>query len=132
MFRCNQRGVSLQLWIVAIAPIDSIWWMDEGFGGDCHDRPSEALSSRYDGLQAALRLRLRLHGVVHDMPSSMAGLGGMGARRYGGKLLHPSGETAIFRELFVGEGVAFLGVSRSHYMPKHAPTCGRHLCGGVF
>ena len=33
-----------------------------------------------------------------------------------GKILRPSGETAIFRELFGGEGVAFLGVSRSHYM----------------
>ena len=84
--------------------------MDEGFGGDCHDRPSEALSSRYDGLQAALRFRLRLHGVVHDMPSSMAGLGGIGARRLGGKLLHPCGETAIFRVL-VG----------SH--PLHAKAC---------
>ena len=33
-----------------------------------------------------------------------------------GKILRPSGETAIFRELFGGEAVAFLGVSRSHYM----------------
>ena len=33
-----------------------------------------------------------------------------------GKILRPSGETAIFRKLFGGEGVAFLGVSRSHYM----------------
>ena len=57
---CNQkRAVSLQSWIVAIAPIDSTWWMDEGFGGDlvgiCHNRPSEAQRFRFGGLQAALQ-----------------------------------------------------------------------------
>ena len=51
------------------------------------------------------------------MPSPMAGLGGMGARRYGGKLLHPSSETAIFREL-VG----------SH--PLHAKAC-PYLWAGI-
>ena len=29
--------------IVAIAPIDSTWWIDVEFGGDCHDRPSQRL-----------------------------------------------------------------------------------------
>ena len=85
--------------------------MDEGFGGDL-PRPTlaEAQSLDFGWLQAALRLRLRLHGVVLDMPSPMVGLGGMGARRHGGKLLHPCGETAIFRVL-VG----------SH--PLHAKAC---------
>ena len=107
--------------------------MDEEFGGDL-PRPTlaEAQSLDFGWLQAALRLRLRLHGViskstakvkvVHDMPSPMAGLGGMGARRHGGKLLHPCGETAIFRVL-VG----------SH--PLHAKACTylwAAFVGGVF
>ena len=29
--------------IVAIAAIDSTWWIDVEFGGDCHDRPSPRL-----------------------------------------------------------------------------------------
>ena len=81
-----------------------IWW------GLPRPTLSETLSSRYDGLQAALRLRLRLHGVVHDMPSPMVGLGGMGGKTAWSKLLHPCGETAIFRVL-VG----------SH--PLHAKAC---------
>ena len=39
-------------------------------GGSRHDRPSEAHRSRFRYLQASPRL----HGVVHDMPSPMAGL----------------------------------------------------------
>ena len=61
--------------------------MDEGFGGDCHNRPSEAQSLDFGGLQAALRLRLRLHGVVHDMPSPMAGLGGLGGKTAWGQII---------------------------------------------
>ena len=38
----------------------------------CHNRPSEAHRFGFGGLQAALRLRLRLHGVNHNMPSQMA------------------------------------------------------------
>ena len=36
--------------------------------------PLEAHRFGLGGLQAALRLRLRLHGVVHNTPSPMAGL----------------------------------------------------------
>ena len=41
--------------------------------GNCHDRP-EALFLGFRFLQAALRLRLRLLGVVHNTPSPTAGL----------------------------------------------------------
>ena len=58
--------------IVAIAPIDSTWWIDEGFGGDCHDLPSEALRSATAISKLLFRLRLRLHRVVDNMPSLMA------------------------------------------------------------
>ena len=51
------------------------------------------------------------------MPSPMVGLGGMGARRHGGKLLHPCGESMIFRVL-VG----------SH--PLHAKAC-PYLWAGI-
>ena len=54
--RQDQKGMLLVLgWIDAIAPIDSTWWMDEGFGGDL-PRPtlSEAHGSRFRYLQAAL------------------------------------------------------------------------------
>ncbi len=40
--------------IVAIAAIDSTWWIDEGFGGDCHDR-FRGSSLCYCYLQAALQ-----------------------------------------------------------------------------
>ena len=58
--------------IVAIAPIDSTWWIDEGYGGDCHDLPSEALRSATAISKLLFRLRLRLHRVVDNMPSLMA------------------------------------------------------------
>ena len=58
--------------IVAIAPIDSTWWIYEGFGGDCHDLPSEALRSATAISKLLFRLRLRLHRVVDNMPSLMA------------------------------------------------------------
>ena len=158
---CNQkRTVSLQLWIVAIAPIDSTWWIDEGFGGDCHDRPRlTAPAAAFSKLRFGFAFACMQ--VVHNMPSPMAGLrsalslpmdschdrpsprlnpltlagsklrfgcgfacmelstichlrwrvwAAWGARRYGGKLLHPCGESAIFRVL-VG----------SH--PLHAKAC---------
>ena len=57
--------------IAAIAPIDSTWWIDEGFGVDCHDRP-EALRSATAISKLLFRLRLRLHRVVDNMPSLMA------------------------------------------------------------
>ena len=43
-------------------------------GGSRHDRPSEAPFLGLRRLQAALQASPRLHGVVHDMPSPMAGL----------------------------------------------------------
>ena len=99
--------------------------MDEEFGGDW-PRPtlSEAHCYGYGFLQAALRLRLRLHGVVHDMPSPMGGLGGMGA--WGQDGMGANYCTHAVRLQYFG----CLWV-RTHYMPKHAPTCGRHLCVGV-
>ena len=57
--------------IVAIAAIDSTWWIDEGFGGDCHDLPSEALRSATAISKLLFRLRFRLQ-VVHNMPTPMA------------------------------------------------------------
>ena len=42
---------------------------------DCHDRPSPRLFfSAYAVSKLRFRLRLRLHGVVHNMPSPTAGL----------------------------------------------------------
>ena len=58
--------------IVAIAPIDSTWWIDEGYGGHCHDLPSKALRSATAISKLLFRLRLRLHRVVDNMPSLMA------------------------------------------------------------
>ena len=43
-------------------------------GGFCHDRPSEAHCYSCSCLQAALQALPRLHGVVHNMPSPMAGV----------------------------------------------------------
>ena len=43
------------------------------FGG-CHNRPSEAHCFGFSVSKLRFRLRLRLHGVVHDTPSPMAGL----------------------------------------------------------
>ena len=60
---------------------------------------------------AVSKLRLRLHGVAHNTPSPMAFWVAWG------KLLHPSSETAIFREL-VG----------SH--PLHAKAC-PYLWAGI-
>ena len=37
-------------------------------------QPTEAHSSRFTVSKLRFRLRLRLHGVVHDTPSPMAGL----------------------------------------------------------
>ena len=54
------------------SPIDSTWWIDEGFGGDCHDLPSEALRSATAISKLLFRLGLRLHRVVDNMPSLMA------------------------------------------------------------
>ena len=41
--------------------------------GDCHNRP-EAHHSGFVISKLRFGLRLRLHGVVHDTPSPMAGL----------------------------------------------------------
>ena len=68
---------------MGIDAIDAIDTIEEGIEGDflnrgsvsCqNNRPSEAHHSRFRYLQAALQASPRLHGVVHDMPSPMAGL----------------------------------------------------------
>ena len=80
--------------------------MDEGFGGDlvgiCHDRPSEAHGSRFRYLQASPRL----HGVVHDMPSPMAGLPPRlrGGWQRGGGGSEGGVGVGLFGEEVVGEG----------------------------
>ena len=45
-------------------------------GGSRHDRPSEALFLASAISKLRFRLRLRLHGVLHNMPSPMAALDG--------------------------------------------------------
>ena len=58
--------------IVAIAPIDSTWWIDEDLVGMPRPILSEALRSATAISKLRFRLRLRLHRVVDNMPSLMA------------------------------------------------------------
>ena len=58
--------------IVAIAPIDSTWWIDEDLVGMPRPTLSKALRSATAISKLRFRLRLRLHGVVDNMPSLMA------------------------------------------------------------
>ena len=58
--------------IVAIAPIDSTWWIDEDLVGMPRPILSEALRSATAISKLRFRLRFRLHRVVDNMPSLMA------------------------------------------------------------
>ena len=65
-------GVCCQIWGLRARILQwflpRIAWIDDS----CHDRPSEVFSLAVAVSKLRFRLRLRLHGVLHNMPSPMA------------------------------------------------------------